>query len=470
MNIKNVNNQTCRLACFFILAVVLFSAGPRQTVSAQDEVGFSASTKKFILDNGMTVLITEVPDSTTAGLYAFVRAGAATEGKYLGTGVSHFLEHMLFKGTDKRPVGAIGQEVKALGGSTNASTGYDYTFYYIELPKENYLQALDILADMLMHSKFDPKETESEREVVISEMRMHNDSPDRKVEEWVLNTAYTRHPYRHPVIGYETLFKQLTRDDIWDYYQQFYAPNNIVFSIAGDLNTPETLEHIKTAFKDFKPKPYISRNLPKEPRQIAGRYFEGQYPTDMTRLRLEYQGMSILDEDLFALDVLAMVLGRGRSSRLYQELYEKKRLVYSVHAGNDTPMDQGLFEVGCALDDKNIPEVIKTVKEQIQLIKTKGVREDELEKAKRQVYAEFIFDHQRPAHLAYQAASDEVVTGDHQFSKNYVQGIRSVTGADIQRVIPKYFADEHLTTVILRPQIEKPAGFSLKEKIEKQEI
>jgi zinc protease len=453
---------------FFCVALSInLSAG---VSSSADEPSRKSISQKYILDNGMTVLIKDMPENYNAGLYALVKTGSATEGGLMGSGVSHFLEHMLFKGSDKRKVGEIGQEVKALGGIINASTSFDYTVYYIDLPAENFDKALDILADMLMNSRVSPEDVESEREVILGEMRMHNDRPERKLSEQVFRNVYVRHPYRHPIIGYKPVFLKLTRDDLWRYYQEQYNPNNIVFSVAGPMDPDQTLAKIKDKFKDFQPQAYLSRNLPKEPQQITARYYEAEYPTDVARLSMAYQSVSILDRDLFALDVLAMILGRGRSSRLYQQLKEKDQLVQRIYVSNFTPMDKGVFEVECFLLEGNLEKTIQAVKREIEEVKAQGVLNGELEKAKRQVLRERIDNMQMAPDVAYQAAIDEAFTGDPGFSLGYVDGIRMVTNEDIVRVAKIYLRDSNLTTVVLRPQNDTIEKGSERDQIQKGEI
>jgi zinc protease len=209
---------------FIFLALGHFLLAPRDcSPSALDH------TSKVVLDNGLTVLITEMPSSPVVAVYALVKTGSATEGEFLGTGISHFLEHMLFKGTHGRGVGEIAAKIQAIGGEINAATGKDYTIYTITVPFEQFDVALDVLADMLMHSTMEPEEVERERSVIFSEMKMHNDNPDRKIQEIKDKNIYLRHPYRHPIIGYETALAGVTRDDLLEYYRRFYVPDNTIF-------------------------------------------------------------------------------------------------------------------------------------------------------------------------------------------------------------------------------------------------
>ena len=415
----------------------------------------AGSTDKQVLDNGLTVLVREMPASPVVCLYALVKTGSATEGDYLGSGVSHFLEHMLFKGTSKRGVGAIAAQIQAVGGEINASTGQDYTIYTIQVPPQSFDMALDILTDMLMNSTIAPEEVEKERQVVLGEMRMGEDDPDRELGKIAFQNIYIEHPYRHPIIGYKDLFVALTREDVWNYYRSHYVPNNMVVSVAGNVRSAEVFPKIKKAFEGFARQRGIARNFASEPPQISARRYEKEYPTDLTRLTMAFSGVSLLDRDLYALDVLAMILGQGDSSPLYRHVYKDKGLVHAISASNFTPVDRGFFEIAAVLEQKNLELAIKAVREEIRAIQRKDVRKQELEKAKRQVLSGYLFSHQKASHVAYVQATDEAFTGDHQFSEKYVAAIRNVTAEDIRRAANQYLIGPALTVVILKPREER---------------
>lgn len=448
------------LVCILTISLSLFF--PPLSSGATDD-----RSSKNILDNGLTVLITEMPSSPVVSVYALVKTGSATEGKYLGTGISHFLEHMLFKGTHDREVGELAARIQAVGGEVNASTSMDYTMYTITVPYESFDVALDILSDMLMHATMESEEVERERKVIFGEMRLHQDNPDRKIGELTFKNVYIRHPYRHPVIGYEALLAEVTREDLIEYYRDFYTPNNTILSVAGHIDGQEVLSKIKKTFKDFKRSRAITRNLPQEPPQISPRRYEMEYPTDLTRLSMSFNGVSLLDPDLYALDVLSGILGQGRSSRLYLDVYQKKGLVYSIAASNYTPVDRGIFGIDCLLEQKNVAGVIKAVLKQINLIKKKGVKPEELAKEKLRMRSEHVFHRQTASSVTYAQAIDEAFSGDYQFSRKYVEAVSHVTNDDIQRVAKKYLNNAALTTVILKPEEEKK-GRPVKEEVIEQ--
>jgi zinc protease len=431
---------------------------------------FEGESSKHILDNGLIVLVREMPASPVVAVYALVKTGSATEGEYLGSGISHFLEHMLFKGTAKRGVGEIAAQIQAVGGTINALTGMDYTMYTITVPFEAFDAAIDVLADMLMNSVMDPEEMEKEREVIFGEMRLYEDNPDRYLSRLVLRNVYVRHPYSHPIIGYEELLAKVTRQDLLDYYHRHYAPHNMILSIAGHTQTEAILPKIQQAFKDFKPQRRLSRNLPVEPPQISPRRYEEEYPTQLTRLSMTFQGVSLLDRDLYALDVLAMILGQGESSRLYLNVYKKKGLAHQISSSNFTPADQGFFEIDSLLEEDNAPQAIGAVLGEIELIKKDGVKKEELEKAKRQVLTEHVFRYQRASHVSYSQAVDEAFTGDYLFSEKYTEAVRRIHNEDIKRVAKQYLVDSALTIVVLKPKSEEKDAVMDKRKVVAVEI
>ncbi len=433
-------------------SVVFFFLSVLNAIAA----GEMAGVRKVVLDNGLTVIINEMPASPLASVYLWVKTGSANEGKYFASGVTHFVEHMLFKGTKRRSPGIIPDDARRIGGSINASTGYDNTEYHITMPKENFVQGLDIVADMVMNPVVDPKELESERGVILKEMRMLKDKPERYLEDMVRKTVYQLHPYRSTIIGQEAFFKALTRDDLLDYYHTFYVPNNMVLSIAGGVRADDVLPVVKEMFKDFVPRSFPPRNLVSEPEQIGARYKEDSYPTPMVRVVMAYPSVPLLDPDLFALDVLATALGSGESSRLYMELYKKLRIVEGVAAHSSTPQDKGTFRIMATLKgDGDVDGFIREAKKQIKLVQEKGLLPDELKKIKRQAEVSRIYDRQTAEGLAHQSAAEEAFTGDHLFSDQYLEGLRSVTNEDIKRVARTYLIDRRLSVIVLRPKKEE---------------
>lgn len=457
MNAQKMKMIFC--AVFFLLMLSLPVVPAVHAKTAKDvSINLPAETQKKILSNGLTVLITEMPSSPQVSIYVLVKTGAATEGPYLGAGISHFLEHMMFKGTEKRKTGEIAGEVQRLGGVINASTGYDQTVYTLTLPAEKFDQGLDIMADMMQHPRFDPQEFEKEREVILREVRLHNDNPDSYLGQLIFEHAYRVHPYHVPVIGYENLFRHVKREELMAYYQEKYAPNNMVLAIAGRVKAQDIFPSVEAAFKDFPRQRFIPRNLPAEPLTFSAQRYEEEYPTELTRLSMAYKGVSVTSKDMVPLDILARILGQGESSRLYQELFAKQKLVYSISASNYTPIDPGIFDVAAELDNARVDQTIVGVKAEIRHIQEKGIAPEELEKIKRQVLSEFFHGRETSAQVAGDTVASEASLGDCHFGKTYVGLINAVTPDDINRVAREYLTDRNLSVVILKPKQKAPAA------------
>ncbi|MFM8360949.1 MAG: M16 family metallopeptidase, partial [Verrucomicrobiota bacterium] len=284
------------------------------------------------LPNGLELILREDRSAPVVSAQAWCRAGSIDEGAWLGAGLSHVLEHMLFKGTTTRGAGRIDQEVQAAGGYMNAYTSFDRTVYHINVPNTGAAVALDILADILQHATLPADELASELDVIRREMAMGNDDPGRRASRRLFETAYTRSPYRYPVIGLPDLFNRLTRENLAAYYAAQYAPNNCFLVVVGDFRAPEVIAQLEKAFAGSPARPVPAVVLPSEPRQTAAREHFDEAPVELAHLHLAWHVPDLRHPDVPLLDVLATLLGSGRSSRLYQVVREQAGLVHSVSA------------------------------------------------------------------------------------------------------------------------------------------
>src|ERR1041385_1632496 len=217
------------------------------------------------LENGLTLIIREDHSAPVVSAQAWCRAGSVDEGRWLGAGLSHMLEHMLFKGTTTRPAGRIDQEVQDAGGYMNAYTSFDRTVYYINVPSTGSRIAIDILCDIVQTATLPPEEVEKEKQVILREMDMNQDDPSRRASRRLFETAYIRSPYRYTVIGYPDIFNELTREDVVAYYREKYAPNNTFFVIVGDIHANEIEDQIRESYKGVRARPFPPSVMPAEP-------------------------------------------------------------------------------------------------------------------------------------------------------------------------------------------------------------
>ncbi len=429
------------------------------TIASRPVLGTQDAPVRVVLENGMTVLLQENHRSPVVTIQAWVRAGSVTEGELSGTGVSHFVEHMLFKGTERRSVGRIGEEVKESGGATNASTGNDKTVYHITFHADHFDKVLDIMADVLMNSVFDPEEVEREREVIIREIQMNRDAPFRRLYLTALQTAYAVHPYKDPVIGYENLLRAVTRDELVAYYRKYYVPNNIIFLAVGDFEADEALAKVRDAFRDFERKSIAPMVVPQEPSQKGIRERVDEFAITVAQSMMGFHGPNLHSEDLYPMDVLAIALGGGETSRLYRELREKMGIVYTVMAWSATPRDPGMFWIATSFEPENYEGVKEAVWEQIEKLRSEGISQEELEIARAKVLSDYVFAKETVEGQARSLGSGEFDAYDIFFDKHYVESIAQVSAGDIQRVIEKYFRSENSVITTLMPLGKKtPTG------------
>ncbi|MCX5686314.1 MAG: pitrilysin family protein, partial [Candidatus Omnitrophica bacterium] len=382
-----------------------------------------------------------------------VMAGPGVGTEYPGTGISHLVEHMLFKGTQARKPGDIEKEIKSYGGVINGSVSQDLTDYHVTLPSEYLGTGLILLKDMLTGASFDSKEFEKEKEVILNEMRMNMDDPDAQIMRLLNETAYMRHPYRYPPIGYETVFRRLTREDAVKYYKDMYAPNNIVISIVGGMAAPEAIDTAAGIFADLcQPRYGIVGPTPAEPRQIAERSAEKEFETNLAYLAIAFHSTSLFDKDLFSMDVLAMILGKGDNSRLNRTLLKTKRLVHSIACWNYTPRDPGLFVITAILDKEKLEEARIAINEEIAKLKDGKIDDDELETAKRMVIADYIFSRENIEDEADNLSTDYILTGSYAFGARYVDSVQKVTKEDVGRAASAYLRKENSSIAMLLPK------------------
>ncbi|MDX1950588.1 MAG: pitrilysin family protein, partial [Verrucomicrobiota bacterium] len=268
-----------------------------------------AGTRLTTLENGLTIILREDPSAPVASIQAWCKAGSIDEGKWLGGGISHMLEHMLFKGTKSRPAGKIDQEVQDAGGYMNAYTSFDRTVYWINVPNTGAKVAVDILCDIMQHATLPAEEIEKEKQVILREMDMNQDDPARRASRRLFETAYVRSPYRYTVIGYPDIFNEIQREDVVAYYREKYTPNNIFFVIVGDVNAVEVETQIRDAFKGVKAKPLAPSVLPIEPVQTAPREVIEESPVELGHFHFAWHIPDIRHMDVAILDVLATLLG-----------------------------------------------------------------------------------------------------------------------------------------------------------------
>ena len=404
-----------------------------------------------VLNNGLTLILKEDHRTPTFAISLFIRTGSATETEYSGSGITHFIEHMIFKGTAGRDARQIGSQIKSYGGDVGAYTTFDHTAFQMEGPSSNILPLLDIFHDIVANSKIDKDEFEKEKNVIKKEMRLIQDEPAKYLSRQFWQMAYLIHPYRNPVIGYEEIFDRLEPQDLMEYYQKSYIPNNMVLTVVGDIDPAVVSKKISESFGRLNRKSYIHPVLPEEPNQIVSRYREIPYAISRAYMMLGFHSVSLDSPDLYALDTLAILLGEGNSSLLYQKLHNRLNLVYGINTYNYTPFDPGVFVISATFEPGNKDKVIEQILKEIERLKKSPIKKKELKKAKNQVISSYIFSKQAQGSQANDLGISQLLTADTEFSRQYVEGISSVTPSQIMDVAERYLTNENMITTILIP-------------------
>ncbi len=414
-------------------------------------ISFPPSTaQKWVLPDGLTVIVQEDHSAPVASVQAWCATGSVDEDERLGAGLSHILEHMLFKGTKTQSSNAIAQKIQDVGGYINAYTSFDRTVFWIDVPKDGVATALDVLADAMMNSTLPPQEYQKEQEVIRREFAMGFDDPDRMAGQLLFATAYQRHPYRLPVIGEMEVYNQLTQEQVMQYYKSRYVPNNLTFVVVGDVDAAKIRQQLTDFFKIYPEKSLKPLFIPQEPPQLGRRDAHNPFATELTRLSLAWHVPEVTHPDVPALDLLSIILGEGRSSRLYRRVREAG-LAFQVSAFCYTPGDPGLFGVDATLDPGKRDDTERAVLQMIDELKRNGVTADELTKAKKISLSHHLEALTTMRGQASDIGSNWLLTRNLNFSRDYLNAIQGVTTDDLRRVAEKYLVDQNLTVVSLNP-------------------
>ncbi len=417
---------------------------------------FAHPTHRRVLDNGMTVLVREDHTSAISSVQLWVKTGSIHEDEFLGAGLSHFLEHMLFKGTERRKVKQISREVQSLGGHINAYTTFDRTVYFIDLPSEHTRQAMDILSDAGFHARLPADEADKEREVILREIDMGMDDPDRRLGRALFETAFIRHPYRYPVIGYRDVFETVGPDDLSGYYRSRYVPNNMALVVVGDVEVERVVEWAEDLFGRVKRKRLAEIYIPDEPALLAARRQTLTGDVNLTRIGLAFRIPGIHTADAPALDLLAAILGAGESSILWERLREDEQLVYQVGASSWNPGSTGLLLVSMLTEDGKAEDAVKAFWQIVEELKGEDISDERLAKAVRQAMVAEVNGRKTMNGQASRIGAAEVVIGDLDYPRQYLERIGNVTGRKLRELIETHLLPGGCTQAMLKPESEVP--------------
>jgi zinc protease len=438
-----------------LVVASMFSSANLKAAPADDSAVITfppSSAQKWVLPNGLTIIVQEDHSAPVASVQAWCATGSIDEDQHLGAGLSHILEHMLFKGTTTRSTNVIAQKIQDVGGYINAYTSFDRTVFWIDVPKDGVATALDVLADAMMNSTLPPEEYMKEQEVIRREFAMGLDDPDRVAGLLLFATAYQRHPYHFPVIGDIEIYNQLTHDQVMQYYKTRYVPNNLTFVVVGDVDAAKMRQQLTEFFKAYPEKSLKPVFIPEEPPQLGRREVHQEFATELTHLSLAWHIPEVTNPDVPALDLLSTILGDGRSSRLYRRVREEAGLVYRIAAFSYTPGDPGLFGIDAALDPRKREAAEQLMLHILDEVKQSGVTAEELMKAKKMSLSHHLGALTTMRGQASDIGSNWLLTRNLNFSRDYLDAVQKVTLDDIKRVAVHYLTNENLTVISLNPK------------------
>ncbi|PIR20982.1 MAG: hypothetical protein COV45_03715 [Deltaproteobacteria bacterium CG11_big_fil_rev_8_21_14_0_20_47_16] len=406
------------------------------------------------LDNGLTIVLVENHTAPVISFNALVRVGSACETD-AEAGISHFIEHMLFKGTPNYPVGEIAKRVEAAGGDINAYTSFDQTVYYINMASRYADTGLAILTDAIQHPLFDAEELSRESEVILEEIRRSKDSPEHEVSEKLFATHYGKHPYGRPIIGFEKTVKSFTRDSLVSYFNKWYVPTNMVFIVVGDFEPKEMLKKLAKAFSStlHKDKPAHNMEQLTTPPQVTGTHIiHDTADIQATYFNLGFTIPHFTDRDTATMDLLSQIMAGGESSRLEQVIRQKKHLVQQIYTYSFTPKGAGIFIVGGLLQADKMEKTIDAIWQEISLLHTAPVSQEELDRAKLNLRSNRIYEKETVGGEAGKYASFLAVTDDANFEDQYYRWIEETSVEDLMDAAHRYLRPELMSGVILTPK------------------
>lgn len=423
------------------------SAGQRAPASLK----FNVKAEKYKLANGLTVILSEDHSSPMVSYQTWFRVGSRNEQPGI-TGIAHMFEHLMFKGTEKFKDDAYDKLLHAYGAENNAFTSQDYTGYYANFPADKLEQIMDIESDRMVNLKLTEEVLKSEREVVKEERRLRVDnSPPGALSEEIYKTAYKVHPYRWEVIGWMKDISSYKLSDFLKWYKTYYAPNNAVLVIVGDISLSKTKDLVEKYYGQLKAQPLPEVKISQEPEQNGMRRSAVYRPVQAPVVSLSYKSTVVTNDDNLVLDLIANILGQGEASRLQKSLIYTGQMATAVDVYNSSNIDQGLFQIFISSKPGgNIGAILQKLSSEMNLLRSKKVTEEELIQAKNQSYMQALNKLKTSQGKAYLFAASEIMTNDYNRVLTDLTKLEKITADEVLQVAKKYLTAARATQVILR--------------------
>lgn len=400
--------------------------------------------QKHVLPNGVRILTEEIDHVKSVAIGLWVGTGSRNE--TVGyEGISHFIEHMFFKGTENRTARQLAESLEAVGGQLNAFTTKEFTCYYAKVLDEDISLAINVLSDMFFNSRFDSKEIDKEKNVVIEEIKMYQDTPDELIHDLFSQHVWNGHPLGKPILGIEETIHSLNQEKVRHYLETRYTPDKVVIAVAGKIKHEDIVQQL-SIFGDFnRQREQLELG---EPRGSIVRKSIGK-DTEQMHLVIGVPGLGQDDDDMYALHILNNILGGGLSSRLFQEIREQRGLAYSVYSYHSTFIDTGLFAIYAGTSPSKTEEVIKCVLNEMNIIKTEGITEEELKRTKAQIKGNLYLGLESVSSRMSRLGKTELSFGRVKTAEEAVEKLEKVTLEDLKRLMERLWIKDKMSILTL---------------------
>ena len=401
------------------------------------------SVNYSIKQNGLTVATDTASDFESITVSVLVKNGSRNENQQ-NNGISHFLEHMAFKGTSTRTARDIAEEFDMIGGYFNAYTSRTSTVYYAKVLKDDLEKATDILTDIILNSTFAKEELEKEREVILQELCMTRDTPDDIVFDYFQETAFKDQPLGRSILGTEEFIKKLSREELCDYFKNKYSTKNTIISAAGNFDADKFNDMVDDRFKNFQTKS-VSKY---EKANYSGGELRVSKDLEQNQFLMGFEGLSYLDENFYDLQILAIILGGGMSSRLFQEIREKRGLVYNISAFSSSYSDCGIFGIHSALDSKNINLLIDLIIQELLSV-TEKIDDMEIERAKAQVRSNLLMSMESTTSRSKKLCNNFAMFGRYISNDEILKKVNDVSVGSLKKIARQILSNNNITITTL---------------------
>jgi predicted Zn-dependent peptidase len=399
--------------------------------------------KKYTCQNGVRIVLEHIPTVRSVAIGVWIGTGSRNENPK-NNGISHFLEHMFFKGTKTRTAREIAESFDSIGGQVNAFTSKEYTCYYAKVLDTHAQFALEVLADMFFHSTFDKEEMDKEKKVVLEEIKMYEDTPDDIVHDLLSKAVYDQHPLGYPILGTEETLESFTSETLKQYMHDYYTPENVVISIAGNVSD-SFIKEVEKLFGSYEGgKREETNHLP----QFHANRIARKKETEQAHLCIGFEGLKVGHDDMYSLIVLNNILGGSMSSRLFQEVREQRGLAYSVFSYHSAYQDSGMVTIYGGTGANQLDLLFETIHETLEKLKQNGITEKELKNSKEQLKGSLMLSLESTNSRMSRNGKNELLLGRHRSLDEIVEQIDQVTKESVDQMAHTIFNDQYSIALI----------------------